>query len=93
MRKQKLFDKDHTKGQDYLLSRDRDKRNITAPTRYGFSANMIRYAFITVEDIIHEETKTFSRAVNSKDNQNRMVAKIEELTSFEKITHGLWFLN
>ena len=54
---------------DYNLTRDRERRLIKAPSRYGY-ADIMAYAFSVTEDMDTNEPKTYYDVVTSKDKSN-----------------------
>uniref|UniRef100_A0A803PDC8 Uncharacterized protein n=1 Tax=Cannabis sativa TaxID=3483 RepID=A0A803PDC8_CANSA len=55
--------------QDYLLTRDREKRASKPKHKYGFTAlaEMMAYAFVTVTELSRIELKTYAEAMSSKE--------------------------
>lgn len=69
--------------EEYLLARDRERRCIKAPSRFGY-ADMVAFALTAAEEIDGEEPKTYSEAVNSKESHNWLDAMNDELDSLHK---------
>ncbi|KEH41388.1 hypothetical protein MTR_1g050415 [Medicago truncatula] len=53
---------------DYLLARDRERRTITAPSRYGY-ADLVCFALNAVEDVQDSEPRNFKEAFESKESK------------------------
>ena len=67
----------------YRLVRDRDRREIKAPTRYGYS-DLIAYALSVAEELLDDEPKSFHEAIKSNDSNRWVIAMNEKLESLEK---------
>jgi len=68
---------------DYLLARDRERRTITAPRRYGY-ANLVCFALNAAEDVQDSEPRNFKEAFESKESKYWLKAVNEEMDSLEK---------
>ena len=68
---------------DYNLTRDRERRSIKVPSRYGYADIMV-FTFSVAEDISDEEPKTYSKAVTGKEKDKWLVAVNEEMQSLYK---------
>jgi len=68
---------------DYLLARDREKRTITAPSRYGY-ADLVSFALNADEDVQEPEPRNFKEAFESKESKYWLNAVNEEMDSLEK---------
>lgn len=64
-----LPEEDQPAPQDYNLTRDRVRRNIKPPQRYGY-ADMISYALQVAEDVDLDEPRSFAEAVKEKIVRN-----------------------
>ena len=53
-------------GLDYLLSRDRAKRNIKPPDKFGF-ADLIAYALLTTMEYEESEPLSYQEAINNNE--------------------------
>ena len=53
---------------DYNLARDRVKRNIVPPRRYG-QVDLIYFALTVAEEIQATEPRKFKEALNDKENE------------------------
>ena len=67
----------------YNLARDRQRRMIRPPQRFGH-ADMICYALNTAEEVEHEEPKSYKEAIKSKEKTLWLEAMKEELHSLSK---------
>ena len=67
----------------YNLARDRQRRMIRPPQRFGH-ADLICYALNTAEEVEHEEPKSYKEAIKSKDKTLWLEAMKEELYSLSK---------
>ena len=54
-------------GLDYLLSRDRAKRNIKPPDKFGF-ADLIAYALLTTMEYEESEPLSYQEAINNNES-------------------------
>ena len=54
---------------DYNLTRDRKRRSVKTPSRYGY-ADIMAYAFSVAEEMDTDEPKTYRDAVTSKDKEH-----------------------
>lgn len=68
---------------DYSLARDRERRSIKVPSRYGY-ADIMAFAFSVAEDIGDEEPRTYRDAVTGKEKEKWLVAMNEEMQSLHK---------
>ncbi|WJX42094.1 hypothetical protein P8452_29365 [Trifolium repens] len=68
---------------DYQLARDRERRVITPPNRYGY-ADLICYALNAAEEVQDSEPKNFREASESIDSKDWLKAMEEEMLSLEK---------
>ncbi|KAH9679839.1 hypothetical protein KPL71_026297 [Citrus sinensis] len=68
---------------DYQLTRDREKRVIKLPKRYGI-ADMISYALAVAEEVIGEEPVSYKQAMGSKIKEKWLDAMNEEIISLKK---------
>lgn len=73
--------------QNYLLARDRERRPIREPVRFGH-ADMVAFALIAAEEVEGDEPRSYSEAVNGKQSQEWVAATNEELSSLHK--NGTW---
>ena len=74
---------------DYQLTKDRDRRVINLPKRYGI-ADMISYAISVAEELIGEELINYKQAMSSKDREKWLGAMKEEIISLKK--NNTWIL-
>jgi len=74
---------------NYQLTRDREKRVIKPPKRYGH-ADIICYALSVAEEIQNTKPKTWREAIKSEDNQLWLQAMSEEMESLRK--NKTWIL-
>lgn len=51
---------------DYSLARDRVRRQIHPPVRFG-QADMVSYALVTADQLEHSESWTYREAISSED--------------------------
>ncbi|KAH9745767.1 CCHC-type domain-containing protein [Citrus sinensis] len=75
--------------QDYQLTRDREKRVIKPPKRYGI-VDMISYALAVAEEVIGEEPVSYKQAMGSKNREKWLAAMDEEIISLKK--NRTWIL-
>src|SRR4030065_1271202 len=68
---------------DYLLARDRERRTIVAPRRYGY-VDLVSYALNAAEELQDSDPRTFKDALESKDGKFWLKAVKEEISSLEK---------
>ena len=54
-------------GLDYLLSRDRAKRNIKPPDKFGF-ADLIAYALLTAMEYEESEPLSYQESINNNES-------------------------
>ncbi|XP_073224405.1 uncharacterized protein [Cicer arietinum] len=62
-----LDDGNYDNTNEYLLARDRDKRQINPPQRYGFSAYMSSYAFHNAKKLVRNQ-RVFLKPLNARIN-------------------------
>ena len=74
---------------DYQLTRDREKREIKPPSRFGF-ADFVEYALVTALDYEESEPLTYKEAIKSNNAEKWMLAMKEEFDSLIKMIHGSW---
>ena len=74
--------------QQYSIARDREKRTIKPPYKYG-EADLVAYA-LCVEDNIEssEESSTYEEAVSCSNSGKWMISMPEEMESLHK--NGTW---
>lgn len=68
---------------DYSLTRDRVRRTIHPPTRFGH-ADLVSYALVTTEALEYQEPRDYKEAITSSDSSKWILAMQEELQSLEK---------
>ena len=68
---------------NYQLARDRKKRVVKLPKRYGI-AYLISYALMVVDEITGEEPETYKQAMNSRDKLKWLSAMKKEMASLKK---------
>jgi len=68
---------------DYQLARDRQRRQIKPPERYGY-ADLMCYALNTAEELQDSGPKNFREALESNESKDWLKAMNEEMISLEK---------
>ena len=68
---------------DYMLVRDKTRREIKAPQRYGY-ADLIAYAFSVAEDLRFDDPSSYKEAISCKDANLWKVTMQEEMESLNK---------
>ena len=70
-RDSKSYQKTHITSQthDYQLTRDKERRVIKLPKRYGI-VDMLSYVVAVIEEVIGEEPINYKQATSSKIEQN-----------------------
>ena len=68
---------------DYLLARDRERRTIMAPRRYGY-ADLVCFPLNAAEDVQDSKPRNFKEAFESKESEYWLKAVNEEMDSLEK---------
>lgn len=68
---------------DYLLTRDRQKRISKPPTRFGY-ADLTAYALIVAHEVDEVEPIDFEEAISCKESSNWIKAMEEEMHSLKK---------
>ena len=68
---------------DYHLARDRKRRQIKPPERYGY-ADLTCYALNAAEELQDSEPKNFREALESNESKGWLKAMNEEMLSLEK---------
>ncbi|XP_062080833.1 uncharacterized protein LOC133785629 [Humulus lupulus] len=72
---------EHQQGYDiYLLARDRTRRKIKPPERYGY-ADLIAFSLVAASEVLEEEPSSFKAAINNKEKERRLKAMNEEMKS------------
>ena len=74
-------DPDDTQG--YQLIRDRERRTIRPPSRFGF-ADCTAFALASAEEVSSSVPRTYDEAINCKDRRKWQVAIDEEMASLMK---------
>ena len=74
---------------DYMLVRDRARREIRAPQRHCY-ADLIVYAFLVVKDLRFDEPSSYKEEISCKDANLWKVAMQEEMESLNK--NKTWIL-
>ncbi|GAU10233.1 hypothetical protein TSUD_417410 [Trifolium subterraneum] len=74
---------DETSTSGYQLARDRERRDIRPPNRYGY-ADLICYALNEAEEVQDSEPKNFRKASESIEGKDWLKAMNEEMLSLEK---------
>ena len=74
---------------NYQLARDRERRVIKMPKRFGI-ADLISYALNAAEEVIGEEPSSYKQAMNSRDKTKWLSAMEEEISSLKK--NNTWIL-
>ena len=70
-------------GLDYLLSRDRAKRNIKPLNRSGL-ADLIAYALLTAMEYEESESLSYQEVINNNESMKWFIAMSEEFESLQK---------
>ena len=52
---------------DYRLTRDREKRHVKAPNRYGYT-DLIAFAFSVADKLCTDEPRSYNEAITRKDS-------------------------
>ncbi|KAH9647652.1 hypothetical protein KPL70_025267 [Citrus sinensis] len=78
-----------TQVQGYQLTKDREKRQIRPPQRYGY-ADLIAYALAASHDIEVDEPKSYAEAIQSSNKSKWQEAMNEEIASLKK--NHTWIL-
>jgi len=63
---------------DYVLTRDRTKREIKQPKRYGY-VDLIAFALVAVNEVLEEDPKTIKAVLASKEKEKWLSAMNEEI--------------
>ena len=74
---------------DYMLVRDRTRREIRAPQRHCY-ADLIAYAFLVVKDLRFDEPSSYKEEISCKDANLWKVAMQKEMKSLNK--NKTWIL-
>ena len=74
---------------NYQLARDRERRVIKMPKRFGI-ADLISYALNVAEEVIGEEPSSYKQAMNSRDKSKWLSAMEKEISSLKK--NNTWIL-
>jgi len=72
-----------TQVQGYQLTKDREKRQIKPPQRYGY-ADLIAYALAASHNIDVDEPKSYAEAVQSSNKSEWQEAMNDEIASLKK---------
>ena len=75
---------------DYMLTRDREPRQIKVPTRFADDASLFTYAYVAASEILEEEPKTVREVRASKDHKKWWSAMEEEMKSLH--ANNTWTL-
>lgn len=78
-----------TETESYMLVRDRKRRAVHLPLRYGH-ADLISYAFNVAEDIKHKDPMNFKAAMRRNDRKLSITAMQEEMSSLNN--NQAWIL-
>lgn len=78
-----IQDSQQTNLQSYQLARDRSRRQIKAPVRYGY-VDLIAYALMSAEDMPSEEPASYSEAIKSEKCDRWIEAMKEEVNSLHR---------
>lgn len=73
----------------YRLARDRQRRVIKPPARFGHS-DMVSYALSIAEELEYQEPRDYREAINSPEKEKWIAAMQEEIDSLLK--NGTWVL-
>ena len=79
----------HSELEGYQLARDREKRTIKMPERYGI-VDPISYVLVVAESVTSEKPANFKQAMRSKDKTRWVVVMKEEMASLKK--NNTWTL-
>ncbi|KAH9769617.1 hypothetical protein KPL71_012080 [Citrus sinensis] len=74
---------------NYQLARDRERRVVKMPKRYGI-ADLISYALMVVDEMTGEELENFKQAMDRRDKWKWLSAMEDEMTSLKK--NNTWVL-
>ncbi|KAH9750404.1 hypothetical protein KPL71_013868 [Citrus sinensis] len=74
---------------NYQLARDRERRVVKMPKRYGI-ADLISFALMVADEMTGEEPENFKQAMNSRDNGKWLSAMEDEMISLKK--NNTWVL-
>lgn len=83
VREQQRVESEDTNVNDYRLTRDRVRRVIRPPSRYG-EADLVAYALATTDEFAEMEPSNYTEAVNCKESYKWKQAMEEEMTSLLK---------
>lgn len=75
--------------ESYWLTRDRTRRSIHAPLRYG-QADLVSYAFSVAEELEYQEPNFFKEAIAGREKEDWIRAMKDELDLLEK--NATWIL-
>lgn len=70
--------------QGYQLARDRQRRLIKPPQRYGHHADLVAYALTVASEIDDDEPTSYKDAMNSNEKDKWTAAMQEEMSSLLK---------
>src|ERR1044072_9168661 len=76
-------DTDTSQLQQYQLARDRERRQIKPPQKYGY-ADLVAYALNIADDISNSEPQSYGEAVNNSEAPQWTAAMTEEIESLHK---------
>ncbi|KAH9733856.1 hypothetical protein KPL71_017172 [Citrus sinensis] len=74
---------------NYQLARDREKRVVKLPKRYGI-ADLISYALMVADEVTGDEPESYKQAMNSRDKLKWLNAMEEEMASLKE--NNTWVL-
>ena len=69
--------------QNYKMARDRERRVINPPLRFGFD-DMVAFALKVAEEIETNDPRNYVEAINCNLSQNWIVVMYEEINSLQK---------
>jgi hypothetical protein len=69
---------------DYLWARERERRTIMTPRRYGY-ADLVSYVISAAEEVQDLEPRNFKEAFESKESKYWLKAANQEMDSFVKL--------
>ena len=86
---QNLTEQEQSDYDDYQLARDRIRREIRPPGRFGF-ADFTAFALTSASEIENSEPSTYEEAINSEESASWITAIQEEMDSLMK--NNTWIL-
>ena len=65
---------------DYRLTRDREKRQVKPPNRYGY-ADLIAFAFTVADEVCTDEPKSYKEAITSRYRKCWLTVMEDEIST------------